>query len=62
MSLRFTVCLYNFTVFTTEGGVKFIVLKEGEGPLARDGDFLVVDFTGYEHSTKGCENRVSLPP
>lgn len=37
---------FNFKVFTTEGGVKFIVLKEGEGPLARDGDFLVVDFTG----------------
>ena len=34
------------TVFTTAGGVKFIVLKEGTGPVARDGDFCVVDFTG----------------
>ncbi|CAM9353571.1 unnamed protein product, partial [Ascophyllum nodosum] len=34
-------------VFTTDGGVKFIVLKEGEGPLARDGDFCVVEFTGF---------------
>lgn len=33
-------------VFTTDGGVKFIVLKEGSGPVARDGDFCVVDFTG----------------
>ena len=33
-------------VFTTAGGVKFIVLKEGTGPVARDGDFCVVDFTG----------------
>lgn len=41
------LCHYSFsTVFTTAGGVKFIVLKEGSGPVARDGDFCVVDFTG----------------
>ena len=34
------------SVFTTPGGVKFIVLKEGTGPVARDGDFCVVEFTG----------------
>ncbi|CAM9174117.1 unnamed protein product [Pylaiella littoralis] len=37
----------NRKVFTTAGGVKFIVLKEGSGPVARDGDFCVVDFTGF---------------
>ncbi|CAM9388427.1 unnamed protein product [Sphacelaria rigidula] len=34
-------------VFTTKGGVKFIVLKEGTGPVARDGDFCIVEFTGF---------------
>ncbi|CAB1116863.1 unnamed protein product [Ectocarpus sp. CCAP 1310/34] len=37
----------NRRVFTTDGGVKFIVLKEGTGPVARDGDFCVVEFTGF---------------
>eukprot|EP00903_Cladosiphon_okamuranus_P009345 g8911.t1 len=37
----------NRRVFTTAGGVKFIVLKEGTGPVARDGDFCVVEFTGF---------------
>eukprot|EP00752_Nemacystus_decipiens_P016466 g14720.t1 len=37
----------NRKVFTTAGGVKFIVLKEGVGPVARDGDFCVVEFTGF---------------
>ncbi|CAM9270051.1 unnamed protein product [Discosporangium mesarthrocarpum] len=37
----------NPKVFTTKGGVKFIVIKEGTGPTARDGDFCVVEFTGF---------------
>lgn len=42
----FAPLLPNLPVFTTAGGVKFIVLKEGTGPVARDGDFCVVEFTG----------------
>lgn len=34
-------------IYTTDGGVEFAVTKEGSGPPARPGDFVVVDFIGY---------------
>jgi len=39
-------------IYTTDGGVEFAVTKEGSGPPARAGDFVVVDFIGYKADGK----------
>ncbi|CAN0328222.1 unnamed protein product, partial [Phaeothamnion confervicola] len=34
-------------VFETDGGVKYIVIKEGSGSIPRKGDYAVVEYTGF---------------
>eukprot|EP00636_Phaeomonas_parva_P012364 CAMPEP_0118880474 /NCGR_PEP_ID=MMETSP1163-20130328/20018_1 /TAXON_ID=124430 /ORGANISM="Phaeomonas parva, Strain CCMP2877" /LENGTH=185 /DNA_ID=CAMNT_0006816885 /DNA_START=73 /DNA_END=630 /DNA_ORIENTATION=+ len=46
-------------IYKTDGGVEFAVTKEGTGPAAVKGDFVVVDFIGYLSDGKVFDSSTS---